>query len=61
VGLMTMLKKTFVGALMAGALVVLVAVPVETAAAQGTSQVPTSCHDTDGAPGGGCPTGVNHH
>jgi hypothetical protein len=58
---MMMLKRTVVGALIAGALVVLVAVPGEAAAAQGTSHVPATCHDTEGGPGGGCPlTTVGH-
>jgi len=52
---MMMLKRTVAGALVAGALVVLVAVPGEAAAAQGTSPVPTTCHDVEGGPGGGCP------
>jgi len=52
---MMMLKRTVAGALVAGALVVLVAVPGETAAAQGTSHVPATCHDVEGGPGGGCP------
>jgi hypothetical protein len=58
---MMMLKRTVVGALLAGALVVVVAVPGEAAAAQGQSHVPTSCHDTEGGPGGGCPLGVLGH
>jgi hypothetical protein len=58
---MMMLKKAVAGALVAGALVILVAVPGETAAAQGTLQVPASCHDAYGGPGGGCPSGVNGH
>lgn len=59
-GLMTMLRRTVVGALLAGALVVLVAVP-GAAAAAGTSNAPTTCHDTQGGPGGGCPLGVLGH
>jgi hypothetical protein len=56
---MMMLKRTVVVALAAGALALSVAVPGETAAAQGISGqgrsgVPTSCHDVVGGPGGGC-------
>jgi hypothetical protein len=58
---MMMLKRTVVGALIAGALVVFGAVPGAAAAAQGTSQVPTTCHDAEGGPGGGCPLGVLGH
>ena len=52
-----MLKKTIVGALAAGALVVFVAVPGVTVAqsfsGQSTSHV-ASCTDDFGGPGGGC-------
>jgi hypothetical protein len=52
-GLMMMLKRTVVGALIAGALVVLAVGPAQ-AAAHGTVHVAT-CHDDFGGPGGGCP------
>jgi hypothetical protein len=55
---MSMLKRTVVGALVAGVLVVLVAGPMEVAAqdVSGHATVPVaSCHDTMGGPGGGCP------
>jgi hypothetical protein len=59
---MMMLKKTIVGALAAGALVVFVAVPGVTVAQglSGQSKLHVaSCTDGFGGPGGGCPTGVN--
>lgn len=71
-GLMSMVKRTIVGVLAAGALVVLVAVP--DSAARGLSGLNTSgpnisgqgalhvdsCHDGFGGPGGGCPTADGH-
>jgi hypothetical protein len=64
---MNMVKRTIVGVLAAGALVVLVAVPDSAAqgisgqniSGQGTLHV-DSCHDAFGGPGGGCPTADGH-
>jgi hypothetical protein len=53
---MMMLKRTVVGALIAGALVVLAVGPAQ-AAVSGTAHVAT-CHDDFGDPGGGCPSQI---
>jgi hypothetical protein len=53
-----MLRRSIVGALLVGGLVVVVA-PAATAAQSMSGSSPvdvSSCHDVVGGPGGGCPT-----